>query len=398
MLGRHKKHAMETIKNMNTNRSGGTHKKDHRAFYIAQVKFENIQCFETLATDFTANELPLKFSLLLGDNSTGKTTYLRCLAIGLCDKVSATTLLGNFRCDFVRIGHQQGIISIDLHLIGNGRYRIVTTITGTQDSEEIEKELYYIPTNGKPKQLQSVDFPWNHLFVCGYGAGRVLGDTRIKYDRYRLKDTLGTLFCYDQPMQDPELSLRRVASEIRTQSSSSKKAFEPDQITLRPFLELIKDLFMFRGEEHIELTGRGIEIVTPEGRSLLQTHGDGYKNTSAWVLDLITWNMLAGRDLVPTAMTGIVLIDEIEQHLHPKWQRYIIQLLKKQFPGIQFVAATHSPLCVSGITDLEEDEYRLLRFNKSHNQPVELVTVSSLSGLRADQLLTSEAFDLPTGV
>lgn len=88
------------------------------------------------------------------------------------------------------------------------------------------------------------------------------------------------------------------------------------------FLKLIKNLFMLTEGEYIELTGRGMEVVSTEGRFLLNAYGDGYKNTSGWVLDVIAWNMIAGRLPDPNMMTGIVLTDEIEQHLHPEWQRH----------------------------------------------------------------------------
>jgi predicted ATP-binding protein involved in virulence len=47
-------------------------------------------------------------------------------------------------------------------------------------------------------------------------------------------------------------------------------------------------------------------------------------------------------------MTGIVLIDEVEQHLHPRWQLNVMSLLGEAFPKMQFIATTHSPLVLSG--------------------------------------------------
>ena len=132
-----------------------------------------------------------------------------------------------------------------------------------------------------------------------------------------MEDAVDTLFNYDQPMQDPELNLRRLGSAAKSKAPKNKQ-YEAEQEMLHRFCDLIKDLFLFTEKERIELTGRGIEVVNAEGRSLLQGHGDGYKNTSAWVLDFITWNMLAGRHLDPSMITGIVLVDEIEQHLHPR--------------------------------------------------------------------------------
>jgi hypothetical protein len=365
-------------------------------FYLTSVRLENILGFESLSTQLVSNGVtPLMFSLLLGDNSAGKTSFLRCLALGMCDKVSAAALLDDYQGKFIYNGHKKGTIELELNLAGRKRYRIVTRVKQIKHFEDVEKEYYSLPGNGKARRIQAKDFPWDDLFVCGYGAGRVLGETREIYEEYRIKNAVGTLFRYDQPLQDPELSLRRVISQARHNAPGHMEA-ETEEEILRRILFLIKNLFMFTGDERIELTGKGLEVVAAAGRSVLRAHGDGYKNTSGWVLDLIAWNMLAGRQLTPLGMSGIVLVDEIEQHLHPKWQRYIIQLLCKQFPGVQFIVATHSPLCTSSIADLDEDRHQVLRFRKAGNEPAEVARVSALRGLRADQILTSEAFDLPT--
>ena len=76
--------------------------------------------------------------------------------------------------------------------------------------------------------------------------------------------------------------------------------------------------------------------------------GDGYQSTTTWVIDLISWKMLHKplRDL--NGISGIVIIDEIEKHLHPRWQLTILSMLREAFPKVQFIATTHSPLVISG--------------------------------------------------
>ncbi len=116
------------------------------------------------------------FSLLLGDNNAGKTSFLRCLALGMCDEAGTIALMDNFRGKLIRQGQNKGIIQIELNVPENGRYRIVTLVERVSDSESVKKECWFIPDNEKPVLISAKDFPWNRLFVCGYGAGRVLGE------------------------------------------------------------------------------------------------------------------------------------------------------------------------------------------------------------------------------
>ena len=83
----------------------------------------------------------------------------------------------------------------------------------------------------------------------------------------------------------------------------------------------------------------------------MESLGDGYKSTIIWVLDLIGRRLLYRRTLDPRKMTGIVLLDEVEQHLHPHWQLRVMSLIREAFPKIQFIVTTHSPLVVSGCKD-----------------------------------------------
>ncbi len=77
---------------------------------------------------------------------------------------------------------------------------------------------------------------------------------------------------------------------------------------------------------------------------------DGYRSMISLVADIAfrSWS------ISPLAITnqrqeGIVLIDEIDLHLHPNWQKHIIADLKRVFPKIQFIITTHSPFIVQGL-------------------------------------------------
>ncbi len=81
----------------------------------------------------------------------------------------------------------------------------------------------------------------------------------------------------------------------------------------------------------------------------------GYQSTIGWLADLIGHILKESSmsRIEPADFEGIVLIDEIDLHLHPTWQKGIVRALRETFPGLQFIATTHSPMVLPG---LEPDE------------------------------------------
>jgi DNA repair ATPase RecN len=87
---------------------------------------------------------------------------------------------------------------------------------------------------------------------------------------------------------------------------------------------------------------------------------------------------------------GIVIIDELDTHLHPRWKMRIAQRLRHALREVQFLASTHDPLCLRGYDD---GEVNVLR--RDANSRVEaVVDLPSVRGLSVQQLLTSEFFGL----
>ncbi len=91
----------------------------------------------------------------------------------------------------------------------------------------------------------------------------------------------------------------------------------------------------------------------------------GYQSTIAWIADIIGqffWE--AGGPVPLDEMEGLVLIDEIDLHLHPKWQLRLIPTLKRVFPRLQFIVTTHSPMVLPG---LKREEVVLLKMDEQGN-------------------------------
>lgn len=315
--------------------------------YIKRVELKNIRCFEEFVLEFDEEQNSV---LLVGDNGEGKSTLLRSIAISICDFTSAAGLFRELKGKFIRKrSKQENYIEIHLEdkIKKNITYIIRTDfvrLKGT-DIEQLNQTLQIKHGNKSPIILDQEMFPWNRLFVVGYGAGsRVLGSGSI--DSYSIIDAVYTLFRYDEPLQNPELALRRLKDEVE-----KKKIRNPSDIkfdTFESFLILLRDLLNLNEKGEVILTKKGIEVRGPWGRGQLESLGDGYKSTLIWVLDMIGRKIIYGKTLDPKMITGIVLLDEVEQHLHPKWQINVMPLLTEAFPRIQFITTTHSPLVVSG--------------------------------------------------
>ncbi len=118
---------------------------------------------------------------------------------------------------------------------------------------------------------------------------------------------------------------------------------------------------------------------------------DGYKAFVGWIGELVSHLADATAGFKPLTDTpGIVLVDEIDLHLHPEWQRQVIPAIASVFPKLQFVFTTHSPLIASTVqhqnlfvTDVSDDKTATIKQigESSYGRSVEQILLSSYFGL-----------------
>jgi hypothetical protein len=121
---------------------------------------------------------------------------------------------------------------------------------------------------------------------------------------------------------------------------------------------------------------------------------DGYRAFIAWVADLlyhVCYGCPPGKKLVESA--GVVLVDEIDLHLHPKWQMQVVKTVARALPRIQFVLTSHSPLIASS---LEWMNIITLQIQHRSNRTQTGRLKQSIHGLDADQMLLTDFFGLKT--
>jgi ABC-type cobalamin/Fe3+-siderophores transport system ATPase subunit len=185
--------------------------------YIKKIFLKNIRCFKEFEINFDKNETSI---LILGDNGDGKSTLLKSLAMGLCDESSAAGLHRELPGELVRKNSDgKGIIIIELEN-KKTKYKIKTIIESLEAFERI-KQIVYL--NGKKSDQDS--FPWQDIFVCGYGAGRQTQGT-ADLEEYVAVDAVYTFFRYYEPMQNSELAIRRLVDKARSRAGKNPKEKE----------------------------------------------------------------------------------------------------------------------------------------------------------------------------
>jgi AAA domain, putative AbiEii toxin, Type IV TA system/TIR domain/AAA domain len=337
------------------------------ALLVQKIHLRGIRCFEDITLDLSAQGKPSLRTVILGDNATGKTTLLRSIALGLCDESGATALLKKVPGPFLRDDTTaDGVIELELVREGSGEtFSIRTEVQRKSGSEVIRKTE---PPGFSPAEI----------FIAGYGTERTKQGI-VSYDRYSAAEAVTTLFDYNSPLQNPELVLRRQPVWLREQIGR----------------KLVAILLLDQEEGELSYSEEGIDVSGPWGKKPLEVLSDGYRSTTQWILDFISWLVYARRVTDPEDLTGIVLIDELEQHLHPQWQREIISRLREHLPRVQFIVTSHSPLIAASIGTLgaEASREQLIHLTRNGKGRVVAQKPPLLKGLTTDQVLASSAFD-----
>ncbi|WP_245328228.1 AAA family ATPase [Hymenobacter aquaticus] len=137
-----------------------------------------------------------------------------------------------------------------------------------------------------------------------------------------------------------------------------------------------------------------LELLTPYGWVRLRDMSLGYQTLVVWLTDFASKLFIRYPDSPnPLEMPAIVLIDEIDLHLHPSWQRKLIGFLSGIFKNTQFIATAHSPLVVQAAGDANANVVLLKR---EGDQTVVVQDLEDVRGWRIDQIMTSELFGLET--
>jgi hypothetical protein len=326
--------------------------------FLKNIKLTNFKCYEALYIDFSTgiDKHPIrKTSFLLGENGTGKSALLQAIAMvtGGSEALRSTS---GIPADYIQLG--KAFCEIEATIVtaqGEERFLCLRMQRGQAPWEIVnEARVSMLPMDAALRHTS------RSYFTAGYGSGRRIDTGGLVSD---------------------------VREYYNPRFAAIQSLFSRDAV-LRPLDALIANAHQRDGEEGLEGVGTALNTFlpqsvrfcaisddgqpvfsTPDGILPLALLSNGYQQTVAWVSDLLHHVIRVFGDYKnPLAARGLLLVDEIDLHLHPAWQRDIHSFLKAGLPNMQIIATTTSPLTAS-----QAGRYELFMLKREKNTSVKLI-------------------------
>jgi len=313
---------------------------------IISLSLENYKAFKELEFQIDGNNV-----VLFGINGAGKSSILQGIN-SIFSRIINNIVGKQFRqninidVDDVRIGSRKTRLSaefqFDDEILPFGFSFDSITKNRAANRKQLATfsdhyEEYYFE-NENPNVVMPI-------FVS-YAVNRSVLDVPL---RIRTKHNFNRLEAYRNAVE-PRIDFRtffewfRNQSDVENQEKVARRSFEYSNSVMNAVRQAINNMIPEFTNLQIERTPLRM-VVENRGQTLeINQLSDGQKCLLAMIGDLVRRLALANPNLEnPLMGTGIVLIDEIELHLHPAWQRKVVSVLHETFPNVQFIVSTQSP-------------------------------------------------------
>lgn len=344
---------------------------------IESLTLKNYRCFENGTINFDK-----QLTVLVGENGSGKTALLDSVAIVLGGIIHYAVPKNIFRYELShkrdKSFNSNSELMLQAKIKAFDRSYIWTdpVVDKSKGSENTDVNIVtYGKNSNEPLIAKLINSSDVYPLIAYYSSYRLLGSAissgERKHDRNRL-DAYDSCFT-------PELEFNKVvtwldsedAKEARNIRDGKKNISNHELKTLHAAINKAlpgyKDFRFIDSPPEFALTRKS------DGQPVtFMQLSAGYRIMFALVLDLARRMAVANGDLFaqrgksPLESPAIVLIDEIELHLHPSWQQTVLPSLMEIFPNTQFVVTTHSPQV---LTSVSSEHIRILSDGKIYDAP-----------------------------
>lgn len=351
--------------------------------YLEKLKLHNFRCYEKLEIDFNR-----QLTVLVGKNGSGKTTVLEAIAIALGTWFVGFNIVNakgiNKRTDPLRKAYQIGATDdvqtqfpVEIEAWGKIEEskdqilhwkRELYTPTGTMTTKDAKEIVEYAVEYQKAISEGRTDI---YLpMVAYYGTGRLWDYHRQKRtDVFKVSSrTNGYIDCLDGTANvNLMMDWFQIMTINKYQRQEENLESNPELDTV--YLAMEKCLTNLSGYSDVKIRynmgTQELDVYYSEQdkqrmRIPLNQLSDGYKGMISLVADIAyrmaTLNPQLGTEVLSKG-DGVVLIDEVDLHLHPAWQQKVIDNLMNIFPKVQFIVSTHAPAIISSV---KTDKLRIL--------------------------------------
>jgi hypothetical protein len=379
--------------------------------YFKRLALSNVRSFgDEQHLDMVDSEgRPAQWTLILGENGVGKTTILQCLAsMGPVLAVPTGGYNGNLTAP-----EPTGVEPAILRREDN---ELVAFARSGEEYVKLKVELAsgqpFAPRNGQPvdfsleasiqvKGGELIDVQQTTATMAQPVEPLIIGYSAARHMRYGRGETLALHPDTTASLFDPSVELADAKAILEQLDYAAVKGQPGAKDLLARIKEgLAKLLPDVRNPSDINLYGpgppgfpgrkTGVQVLTPYGEVPLEALSLGYQTMTAWAVDL-AWRLYQRYPDVdePLHEPAIVLIDELDLHLHPRWQRELRESISVAFPRVQFIATAHSPLLAQSYLDMN-----LAVVREESGQAVIENDPSVARTWRIDQVVTSALYEV----
>ena len=337
---------------------------------IESFSIQNYKCIKDLAVDCRGADGEIKqWTVLLGENNTGKTNVLRALSYLVVSKL-------DFR---IEMGEERVVVGEGTTFAARGHER---PFRKAKPKQFVKSILSNGDHWNSDSSIECARGTVSYLDLFPYGVNRVPARVALS-ERESLP--YKTLFTSDARLLDLQEWLLQLDYSQKSGSEKSQKRLDKMHELLKS--ELFPEIKGFKfGRYELENDQVSVRFETIDGDMRFDELGFGYQTTLTWLTDFCKRMFELYPDAEnPLQEEAVVLVDEIDLHLHPRWQRDLVPTLSKIFPNVQFIVTTHSPHVLQSMEDV--NLYVLRRNAESGEIEAERSNVTSFTGWTVEEIL-----------